>query len=83
MDKIIVNLNIPAIAQQYDMSIPVSISIGDLTELIVRAVKEITNNFYVSSGNEFLCLKERNIILAQEATVQTYVIQNGDHIILI
>lgn len=83
MDKLIIHLIIPAITQEYDMYIPTSVSIRELTELIVRAVKEITNNFYVSSGSEILCLKERNLMLIQEETVKSYAVQNGDHIIMI
>lgn len=83
MDKIIIHLIIPAISQEYDLYIPTTISIKELTDLMVRAVKEITNNLYVSSGKEFLCLKEKNILLIQEFTVESYGIQNGDHIVLI
>lgn len=83
MDKIIIRLIVPTISREFDMYIPVSITISELTNLMIKAVEDITNKRYVSSGNEILCLKEKNTMLIQEAMVQSYGIQNGDHIVMI
>ena len=83
MDKIIVHLIVPAIGQEYDMYIPTTILVNELTKLIIQSIKELTEQFYVSSGSEILCLKDRNCIIDQEETVESYGIQNGDHIVLI
>lgn len=65
------------------MFIPTEITIKDLTGLIGRAVEEVSGKQYISSGTEFLCLQEKSLVLVQEATVQLYDIQNGDHIVFI
>ena len=83
MEKIIIHLMVPALGLEYDMYIPTTILVSQLTKLIVQAIEEITDKLYISSGNEILCLKEQDIILVQEAVIKSYAIQNGDHIMLI
>lgn len=83
MDKILVRLIIPAIEQEHDIYIPGFLSVRELTGLIVHAVKEIAGQNYISSGNEVLCLRERNILLDPDMNAFDYDIKNGDHIVLI
>ena len=83
MEKILVRLIIPAIEQEHDMYIPGSLTVSELTALIVRAVNEISGHSYVSSGNEVLCYRERDILLDPGMTAFDYDINNGDHIVLI
>ena len=83
MEKKIIHLLVPAINQEYDIYIPAEITIKELTELIGRAVEEVSGKQYISSRTEFLCLQEKSLVLVQEATVQSYDIQNGDHIVII
>ena len=83
MDKIIIHLIIPAIEKDFDVKIPVHMTIGDLTGLLVKAVEEVSEQHYVSSGEEVLCLREKRIILHQDLTVKQYGIQNGNHIVMI
>lgn len=83
MEKIIVHLTVPAVSCELDMYIPGFVSIRELTGLIVRAVEDISNHQYQSSGKEVLCYKEQDQVLAQEPDAQFYGIQNGDHLFLI
>ena len=83
MEKIIIHLEIPSIEKGFDMYIPTFMTIKELTKLVVQAVVELSDQHYVVSGNEVLCHKEKEIMLLQEMTVESYDIQNGDHIILI
>lgn len=83
MDKILIHLSVPIIQQGFDMYIPVSLPMQELTGLLARAVENNTDGAYVSSGNEIVCIKEKNEILAQNLTVWECNIQNGDHLVMI
>lgn len=81
--KLLVNVHVPAVSKRYDMLIPDSLRIKLVTTLIVQTVEELTNHLYVSSGEENLCSLERGNLLRQNATLEQYGIENGDHLILI
>lgn len=81
--KILVCIYVPAISKKFDVWIPDFLSIKEIISLIVKAVKELSNSKYVSSGFEFLCLKEKNLLLKDNATLKEYGVRNGDNLILI
>lgn len=80
--KIIVNIYIPAISQSFDVLIPNDLKIRIVTNLIAEAIEKMSNHLYLSSGNETLCSKDKNIILRSNTTLEKYGIKNGDHLIL-
>ena len=75
MDHILITLYVPAIGQSYDIKIPVSLPIMDITQLLAQAVENLSNGEYVSSDSEILCLKNKE-------TPQEYGIQNGDELMM-
>ena len=81
--KILVTVVVPAISAEYDMLLPDFLIINEMVPLIASSVEELSNQVYISSGQEFLCLKERNTLLKHDATLAQYQIQNGDHLVLI
>lgn len=80
--KILVNVSIPAISEKYDVLIPDSLRIKSVVSLIASTVEDLSNHLYVASGEECLCSVEKNILLRQNATLEKYGIQNGDHLIM-
>ena len=78
--KILVNVKVPAISQQYDVLIPSSLRIKRVIPLIAKTVEELSNHIYVSSGRESLCSIEKNTLLREHETLESYGIQNGDHL---
>lgn len=81
--KILVNVRIPAISENYDMLIPDDLQINDLISLISSAAEKLSNHLYVASGEECLCSVEQNALLKRSDDLRTYKIQNGDHLIMI
>ena len=81
--KTLVNVSVPAISKSFDVLIPGFLTVKDIVPLIVCAIEELSNNLYVSSGHELLCLKERDILLNQDEVIENYGIENGDHLFLI
>lgn len=82
MEKILVSLRIPALSISSDVYIPDFLKIKEIIPLLVQAVEELSDQQYVSSRKEILCLQEKNISLQSEATLREYGVKNGDHLIL-
>ena len=76
-------LKVPAIDREYEVFIPVGITVSGLRQLLVDSVEEITNGQYINSGTEVLCLKEQNIQIINEKEVSVYRNKNGDTLFLI
>jgi hypothetical protein len=76
-------LLVPAIGMTYNVLLPASLSIRDLLPLIIGGVTELSNNSYVSSNEEFLCLDPLELPLDPDGTLLQFGVQNGDHLYLI
>lgn len=83
MKKILVSLEVPAISGKYDISIPDFLEVNELVPLLASAVEELSDHKYVSSGHEFLCLKEKRMLIKDDETLKSYGLKNGDHLVLI
>ena len=56
--KTLVDVGVPAISEHYYVRIPTFLTVREVTELIAKAVEELSNQTYKSSGTEFLCFAE-------------------------
>ena len=81
--KILINVSVPAIGEQYDILVPDNLRIRNVTLLIAETVENLSNHMYISSGGEHLCSADRNILLRPNATLEKYGIKNGDHLVMI
>ena len=79
--KVLVNVFVPAISEDYDLLIPTCMSIREVTTLMTEAIIYLSNNRYISSGQEFICLYEQNILLQDALTLRDYGVRNGDHLV--
>ena len=82
MDKALVNLFVPSIGEQYDVRIPTFLTVKEVSDLLARLLADLTDHQYVSSGQEFLCSMDQNLLLRQECTLYDYGIVNGEHLML-
>lgn len=80
--KILVNIYIPIIEKKFDVFIPDFLLIKEIIELLISAIHELSDVDYISSGNEFLCLIDKKILLKENLTLYDYGVQNGDKLIL-
>ena len=81
--KTLVTISIPAIQKEMDMLIPDFLSVGEATELVVRAVREEFGEVYQSSGEEVLCSREKEVTLEANFTLKENRVLDGDTLILI
>lgn len=83
MEKMILCLEIPAISKRFDVLINPEMSVGEITDLLGKAVEEASDQSYVSSGSEILCSIEGQKILRSDELFARYDIQNGDHLLML
>ena len=83
MNKILVEVYVPAIGEHFEIFAPVDIPIGVVTKVITDGVVEVTNERYVASNCEQLCLKESVGLLNSRCTLADYGIKNGMQLYLV
>jgi uncharacterized ubiquitin-like protein YukD len=82
MNKLLICLEVPSISALFEMYVPDFLPVKELIPLLVKAVKEMSSDRYVSSGCEFLCAKDPDYLLDDDAALAFYDIGNGDHLVL-
>ena len=83
MNKVLIEIYIPAIGEHFDIFVPVDVPIQELTVILADGISEITNGKYLSSKSEQLCTKEPAGILNPALTLQDYGIKDGMQLYLI
>lgn len=83
MNKILICLEVPSISQFYEIYVPDFLAIRELIPLLVKAVKELSGNRYAPSECVFLCAKEQDILLDENAALFDYAIGHGDHLVMV
>lgn len=83
MEKILVNIYIPATGGSYDVFIPYDIPIIELIPIIANGISDLSGGKYLVSKHEQLCLKDTSCLLNPKHTLGEYGIQDGAHLYLI
>ncbi len=83
MDKILVNVFVPALNTSYDMFIKKNLKIYELSMLISKAVMELSDEYYISSNDELLCDRESGNIFNINVSVKELDLKNGSRLMLI
>lgn len=83
MSKILVNLYIPSIGQNFDIYLSPELKVKEALPLLESTASVMSNYYYVPSGSKFVCWKEKDILLDEEQSFLDYGVSNGDHLLLI
>lgn len=82
MQKICVVLEVPSTGRSFDIMMPTTLSIGDATELLTGALRELSAGQYVPTGEEILCRRNGAQLLRRSRTAGDYGVCEGEHLIL-
>ncbi len=82
MNKLLICLEVPSISSSFEMYVPDFLTVRELIPLLVKAVREMSGDRYVSSGCELLCARNSDYVLDEDAALAYYDIGNGDHLVL-
>lgn len=83
MSKVIVNVYVPILSRSYDIFIPTQSQIFQITELVKRAVYELSEGQFMPTRETMLTLKNSGEILDINRTVFELGIGNGTKLMLI
>ena len=83
MEKILVEVYVPSLLKSYDIFIPSASQLGNVLELIKKAVYEITDGMFIPVENTLLCGFESGKILDINKSVGELEICNGSKLMLI
>lgn len=83
MNKIIINVYVPASGNKYEMRIPSSSQMFKILELIKKAVNDSEDGKYRSDDAAVLCDKNTGNIINLNLTAEEIGIQNGSNLMLI
>ncbi len=80
--KVLIKLYLPEIEQNYELYIPVNKTIGEVKEVLITAVNNITNNLYPMKNNFDLYDRRSNVVYNNDDIVRNTNIRNGSELIM-
>ncbi len=83
MDKILVEVFVPALERSFDMLFPVLSPMSEVLELVERAVTELADGRFIASEDTTLCYREEGSIVDINKSVCELGIHNGSQLMLI
>ena len=72
MREILVKLGVPALNGSFDVFVPTELEIGELVEILVSGVRDLSNGKYYQSGHEQLAMKSPEMLLDPTRTLGEY-----------
>lgn len=83
MNKILINIYVPSIQQDFDTFVPSDMLIKELIQLLSQGIDEICNGRYGFSGREFLIRTSPESLLNPNKTLNDYNIKDGTKMIML
>lgn len=83
MSKIIVEVYLPAALQSYDIRIPTDMQLSQVTDLIAKALSQMSGFLYCADSSSLLCDCETGEILNINMSVWELGLKNGSRLMLI
>ena len=83
MEKVLVEVYVPAIGETYDVFMPLKSQMYDVLELLKKAVSEHSAGRFVTTNETAVCYRENGGIINVNMTVYELGIRNGSKLMLI
>ena len=81
-DKVLVEVIVPSIEENYDVYIPVRRKVGNVIELISKAIFELTDGIFINSEQTMLYDYETGNPYPIDVIIKDTTIRNGSKVIL-
>ena len=81
-NKILVQVVVPDIEEEYNVFIPVNKKVGNVAILLSKAIQEMTNNIYIENNKNGIYDSATGELLPTDSLVRETSIKNGSRIIL-
>lgn len=83
MEKKLIGLYVPAVQERFDLLVPMDMEVAELTGLLTRGVCELCKGRFVPSYQETLSLRQSNLPLHPERTLDDYGVGHGTQLVLV
>ncbi len=83
MDKILVNIFIPILNLSYDVFIPLTSTVAEVTQLLSKAITELSDGRFFTTADTTLCSREDGTIFDINLFVGELALENGSRLMLI
>lgn len=83
MDKILVEVFVPLLDRSFDIFIPLQSSMYEVSELVKKAVVEMSDGRFKANENTVVCYREDGSIININLSVYELDIRNGSKLMLI
>ncbi len=83
MEKILVNLYVPSIQEEYDLFAPADLKVGELVGVFALGVQDLSNGHYSISDKERLLRTNPDAVLHPQRSLKECGIKDGTRLIMI
>lgn len=83
MEKVLVDVFVPVLNKCFEMFIPLELQMYDVSELIKRAVTEISDGRFIANEDTTICYRNDGTIIDINLSVYELEIRNGSKLMLI
>ena len=83
MDKVIIEVYVPALDQAFDIFIPLRSQMHEVLSLIKKAIMDLSDGYFVATDETAICYRETGKIINVNMTVFELGIRNGSKLMLI
>lgn len=83
MNKVLVEVLLPASGEVYDLRIPLDSQLGEVAMLIVKQLEDLSKGRFIANDTTVLCDAESGEILDINKFVAELEIKNGSRLMLI
>ena len=83
MGKLLLNVNIPAISESFDVFAPKDIPVSSIISVIIENVVNLSNGRYSVSNREMMMTYKPEMLLDPEKSLEDYGVKDGDRVLII
>ena len=83
MNKILIEVFLPAANKSFEIYIPLELKIHEVTFLVARSVSELSNGLFKSSDDSILCERDSGNILNVNMSAKELGLKNGYKLMLL
>ena len=83
MESVIVEVFLPATQKSYEIKIPLGLNVLTASDMIAKALAEISEGDYLSSKNSCLAWRETGDLLDMKKALKECNVVNGSKLILV
>lgn len=83
MDKILIEVFLPAANKSFQIYVPLHLKIYEVTFLVSKSLSELSCGLFIANNDSVLCQKDTGNILNANMSVEELNLQNGSKLMLL